>query len=73
MKNFSKELKENLEDFQRENKEEDPFKEKLEERLKENEEQLKENEKLLDELEKLQEKIQKEELGEKLEKLAKTE
>ena len=70
MKNFSKELKENLQNFQPEEKE-DPFKEQLEDRLQENEERLQENEKLLDELEKLQEKIQKEELTEKLEKLAK--
>ncbi|KAA3623331.1 MAG: DUF4175 family protein [Flavobacterium sp.] len=71
MKNFSKEMKENLENFQPENEEKDPFKEQLEKRLDENEERLKENEKLLEELEKLQEKIEKEELTEKLEKLAK--
>ncbi len=71
MKKFSKELKENLENFQPENKEKDPFKEELEERFKENEEQLKENEKLLEELEKLQDKIEKEELTDKLEKLSK--
>lgn len=71
MKNFSKELKENLENFQPEDKRKELFKQQLKERIGENEEQLKENEKLLDELEKLQEKIQKEELSEKLEKLAK--
>ncbi len=71
MKNFSKELKEELENFQPENTEKDPFKQELEKRLAENEERLKENEKLLDELEKLQEKIAKEELTEKLEKLSK--
>jgi len=71
MKNFSKEMKEELENFQPENKEQDPFKEDLQKRLEENEEQLKKNEKLLDELEKLQDKIQKEELTEKLEKLSK--
>ena len=71
MKNFSKEMKEQLENFQPENTEKDPFKEELEKRLDENEEQLKENEKLLDELEKLQDKIEKEELTEKLEKLSK--
>ncbi len=71
MKNFSKEMKEELENFQPENKEKDPFKEDLQKRLEENEEQLKKNEKLLDELEKLQDKIQKEELTEKLEKLSK--
>ncbi len=71
MKNFSKEMKEELENFQPENKENDPFKEELQKRLNENEERLKENEKLLDELEKLQDKIQKEELTDKLEKLSK--
>lgn len=71
MKNFSKELKEDLENFQPEKEENDLFKEQLKERLNENEEQLKENERLLKELEKLQEKIQKEELTEKLERLAK--
>ncbi len=71
MKNFSKEMKEELQNFQPENKEKDPFKEELEKRLDENEERLKENEKLLDELEKLQDKIQKEELTDKLEKLSK--
>ncbi|MDC7994985.1 DUF4175 family protein [Altibacter sp. HG106] len=70
MKKFSKELQKNLEQFQPE-EEKDPFKEQLEERLKENEEQLEENEKLLEELQRLQEKIQKEELTEKLENLAK--
>ena len=71
MKNFSKEMKENLEKFQPENSENDPFKEQLDKRLEENEERLKENERLLEELEKLQDKIQKEELTDKLEKLAK--
>ena len=71
MKNFSKEMKENLEKFQPENDESDPFKEQLKERLEENERQLEENEKLLEELERLQELIDKEELSEKLEKLAK--
>ncbi|MEZ4857357.1 MAG: DUF4175 family protein [Flavobacteriaceae bacterium] len=71
MKNFSKEMKEDLQKFQPENKEEDPFKEQLEERLEENEKRLEENEKLLEELERLQEKINKEELSEKLEQLAK--
>ena len=72
MKNFSKELRKDLENFQLEKDEEnDLFKEELRERFDENEERLEENEKLLNELERLQEKIQKEELTEKLEKLAK--
>ena len=52
MQNFNKKLKENLEDFQKENEEQDQFKENLKERLDENEEQLEEDEKLLEELEK---------------------
>lgn len=71
MKNFSKEMKEELQNFQPKHDAEDPFKKDLEKRLDENEERLKQNEKLLEELEKLQDKIQKEELTEKLEKLAK--
>lgn len=71
MKNFSKEMKENLEQFQPERNEEDRFKEELENRLDENEKMLEENEKLLEELDRLQEKIDKEELSDKLEKLAK--
>ncbi|MDX1278691.1 DUF4175 family protein [Oceanihabitans sediminis] len=71
MKNFNKQLKENLEEFQKENEELDTFKEDLKERLKENEEQFNKDEKLLEELEKLQEKIDKEELSDKLEELSK--
>lgn len=71
MKNFNKKLQENLENFQNEDPKDDPFKEDLKERLKDNEEQLKKDEELLKELEKLQDKIQKEELSEKLEELAK--
>ncbi len=71
MKNFNKKLQDNIEEFQNEKKEEDPFKEDLIERLKENEEQLKKDEKLLEELEKLNDKINKEEFAKKLEELAK--
>lgn len=71
MKKFSEKAKENLENFQKENKENDPQKEELQKRFEENEERLQENEKLLDELEKLQEKIAEEELFEKLEELSK--
>ncbi|PWH83910.1 hypothetical protein DIS18_04980 [Algibacter marinivivus] len=71
MKNFNKKLKDNLEEFQKENPKEDEFKEDLKERLKENEEKLKRDEKLLKEIEKLQEKINKEELIQKLDELAK--
>lgn len=69
IKNFNKKLQDNLEKFQKEN--EDPFKEDLKQRLKENEEMLEKDEKLLEEIEKLQEKINNEELTQKLEELAK--
>jgi hypothetical protein len=71
MKNFNKKIKENLEEFQKENKDNDIFKEELKERLKENEERLEKDEELLRELEKLQEKINNEELIQKLDELAK--
>jgi hypothetical protein len=73
MKSFNKKLKENIEEFQNEDKEQekDKFKEDLQKRLEENEEQLKKDEKLLDELEKMKDKINKEEFTQKLEELAK--
>ncbi len=71
MKKFSEKTKENLENFQKEDKENNPKKEELQERFEENEERLKENEKLLEELEKLKEKIADEELFEKMEELSK--
>ena len=71
MQEFNKKMKDNLEDFQKENKKEDQFKEDLKERLQENEEQLKRDEKLLEELEKIKDKISKEELSDKIDKLAK--
>lgn len=70
MKNFNKKLKDNLENFEKE-KQDDPLKEGLKERLKQNEEKLKQDEKLLDELQKLQDKINKEELTQRLDELAK--
>lgn len=70
MQDFSKQLKENLEQFDKKDKEE-PFKDALKERLERNEEKLKKNEELLEEIERLSEKIQKEELTNKLEELAK--
>jgi len=71
MQEFNKDLQKNLEEFQKENIEEDPFKEELKERLKDQENVLKENEKLLEELKKLQEKLKDQELLEKTEKLSK--
>ena len=73
MKSFNKKLKENIEEFQNEDKEQekDKFKEDLQKRLEENEEQLKKDEKLLDELERMKDKINKEEFTQKLEELAK--
>ncbi|WP_159022126.1 DUF4175 family protein [Formosa sp. L2A11] len=69
MKNFNKSFQENLDEFDKENKE-DPLKDELKKRLKENEEQLKQDERLLDELEKLQDKISEEELSTKFKYLS---
>ncbi|TYC15623.1 hypothetical protein ES677_04585 [Bizionia gelidisalsuginis] len=71
MQEFNKKMKDNLEDFQKEDQKEDSFKEDLKERLQENEAQLKRDEKLLEELEKVKDKISKEELSDKIDKLAK--
>ena len=71
MQEFNKDIYKNLDEFQKENIEQDPFKEELKERLIDQEKELKENEKLLDELKKLQEKLQDEDLFEKIEKLSK--
>lgn len=70
MKSFSEKLKEELKNFQPE-KENDSFKEQLENRIEENEQRLEHMEDLLKELERLQDKIEKEDLSEKLEKLGK--
>ncbi len=70
MQDFSKKLKDNLDQLDRK-KGEEPFKDALKERLERNEERLKRNEKLLEEIERLADKIQKEELTEKLEDLGK--
>ncbi len=70
MQDFSKKLKDNLDQFEKD-KEEEPFKDALKERLERNEERLKKNEELLSEIEKLANKIQKEELTKKLEELSK--
>ncbi len=70
MQDFSKKLKDNLDQLE-DKKKEEPFKDALKERLERNEERLKKNEKLLEEIERLSDKIQKEELTEKLEELAK--
>ncbi len=71
MKDFSKQLKENLDEFQKNEPQTDEDKEKLKERLERQEKKAKENEKLLKELQELREKLDKEELSEKLEKLEK--
>ncbi|HRV53910.1 MAG TPA: hypothetical protein P5264_00105 [Mangrovimonas sp.] len=70
MQKFNQEMQKNLEEFQHEHVD-DPMKEQLQDRLKENEQQLQQDEKLLKELQELQEKINKEEFAEKLEQLAK--
>ncbi len=70
MQKFGDELKKNLEEFEKENKD-DSFKNELKERLERNEKRLKKNEELLKELEKVQDKISKEKLSKRLEKLSK--
>ncbi|UJH90210.1 hypothetical protein LZ575_15080 [Antarcticibacterium sp. 1MA-6-2] len=69
MKNYSEKLKKSLqsESPQKENE----FKKELEQRLARKEERLEENENLLEELQKYADKLSREELTEKLEKLAK--
>lgn len=69
MKEFSKKLSENLENFNP--KEEDKLKEELLRRLDESQKQSEKNEKLLKELEDLQKKLQDDELFEKADKLKK--
>ncbi len=71
MKNFTKELKENLDKLQKDEKEDDAYKEALKDRLERQEKELQKNERLLEELKKLTDKLQKEELTEKLEELGK--
>lgn len=71
MQDFSKQLKENLEEFQKDNPQTDEEKEKLKERLERQEKRAKENEKLLKELQELRDKMPKEELSQKLEELEK--
>jgi hypothetical protein len=66
MKDFSEKMKENLDKFQTEKK--DEKKEALQERLEKSQKELEKNQKLLDELKKLNEKISKEEFFEKMEK-----
>lgn len=66
MKEFSKKLSENLEQFNPEKK--DEFKDELMKRLEKNEKEAEKNQKLLDELEKLSEKIEKEELYDKMDR-----
>lgn len=69
MKEFSKKLSENLENFNP--KEEDKLKEELLRRLDESQKQSEKNEKLLKELEEFQKKLQDDELFEKADKLKK--
>ncbi len=71
MKKFSEKMKDQLENFQKDNPKQDTQKEQLQKRFEENEDKLKQNEKLLDELQKLQDKLAKEELFDKMEQLSK--
>lgn len=67
MKEFSKKLEENLEQFNPEKK--DEFKDELLKRLDKNEKEIEKNEKLLKELEELTNKLKEEELFDKVDKL----
>ncbi|TVZ52647.1 DUF4175 family protein [Dokdonia sp. Hel_I_53] len=71
MKDFSKQLKQNLEEFQKDNDLNDEDKALLKDRLERQEKKARENEKLLKELQELREKMPKEKLSEKLEQLEK--
>jgi hypothetical protein len=66
MKEFSKKLNENLEQFNPEKK--DEFKEELMKRLEKNEKEAEKNQKLLDELKELTNKLKEEELFDKMDK-----
>lgn len=66
MKEFSKKLQENLEQFNPEQK--DEFKDELMKRLEKNEKEAEKNQKLLDELKELTDKLKEEELFDKVEK-----
>lgn len=69
MKNYTEKMKEDLDSFQKDK--EDDAKDALKERLEKNEKRLEENEKLLEELEKYRDKIGEEEMGKRLEEMAK--
>ncbi|MDV6167757.1 DUF4175 family protein [Flavobacterium sp. DG1-102-2] len=69
MKEFSKKLEKNLDNFNPEKK--DEFKEELKKRLEKNEKEAEKNQKLLDELKKLADKLEKEELFDKVDQLKK--
>lgn len=66
MKEFSRKLQENLEQFNPEQK--DEFKEELMKRLEKNEKEAEKNQKLLDELKELTDKLKEEELFDKVDK-----
>ncbi|ETN94072.1 DUF4175 family protein [Zhouia amylolytica] len=70
MKKFSKNLEDNLNDFEKE-ADKNEMNELLQERLERQQKELEKNEKLMEEIEKLSEKINKEELTKKLEELSK--
>ncbi len=70
MKEFSEKMKENLDKFKSDKK--DEFKEELQKRLEKNNQELEKNKKLLDELKELTDKIKNEELMEKLDQFKQT-
>ncbi|MBS1535374.1 MAG: hypothetical protein JST78_09875 [Bacteroidetes bacterium] len=70
MKEFSEKMKENLDKFKSDKK--DEFKEELQKRLEKNNQELEKNKKLLDQLKELTDKIKNEELMEKLDQFKQT-
>lgn len=70
MKEFSEKMKENLDKFKSDKK--DEFKEELQKRLEKNNQELENNKKLLDQLKELTDKIKNEELMEKLDEFKQT-
>lgn len=70
MKEFSEKMKENLDKFKSDKK--DEFKEELQKRLEKNNKELEKNKKLLDELKELTDKIKNEELMQKIDEFKQT-
>ena len=71
MKEFTRNMQENLENFDQENKQEDAANDLLQERMERQQKEIEKNQQLLEELKEYSEKLDKETLTQKLEELAK--